>query len=111
MKKPVKPIDLAVVVCDFFVSHLVDGEDLASLSCQGVYFCSGKARAGNLGGWAGGCAPSRLPIWFSSSQDKNSERWGKGVRYVNADEVSYKIDNYSQKYILSCKVLRKKAGY
>ncbi len=30
MEKPVKPIDLAVVVCDFFVSRLVSREDMAS---------------------------------------------------------------------------------
>ncbi len=53
MEKPVKPIDLAVVACDFFVSHLVNEEDPASLSCQGVYFCSGKARAGTWAGVAG----------------------------------------------------------
>lgn len=33
MEKPIKPIDLAVVACDFFVSRLVNEEDPASLIC------------------------------------------------------------------------------
>jgi DNA-binding NtrC family response regulator len=33
MKKPVKPIDLAVVVCDFFVSFYLSDNNLAPLSC------------------------------------------------------------------------------
>ena len=33
MKKPVKPMDLAAVVCDFYVSFYLSDESLASLSC------------------------------------------------------------------------------
>ncbi len=33
MEKPIKPLELAVVACDFFVSHLVIEENLAPLSC------------------------------------------------------------------------------
>ena len=33
MKKPVKPMDLAVVTCDFFVSYHIGDESTASLSC------------------------------------------------------------------------------
>jgi len=33
MKKPVKPMDLAVVVCDFFVSFYLSDNNLTSLSC------------------------------------------------------------------------------
>jgi DNA-binding response OmpR family regulator len=32
MKKPVKPMDLAVVACDFFVSSHFDNKELATLS-------------------------------------------------------------------------------
>ena len=33
MKKPVKPMDLAVVTCDFYVSYHFNDESTASLSC------------------------------------------------------------------------------
>ena len=33
MKKPIKPMDLAVVVCDFFVSFYLSDNRMASLSC------------------------------------------------------------------------------
>jgi DNA-binding NtrC family response regulator len=33
MKKPVKPMDLAVVTCNFFVSFYLNDESMATLSC------------------------------------------------------------------------------